>query len=633
VQADPSRLETFHSFLLEYLSKERSSYSPFIDHKQEEEEKKQITPYDDLTNVFDKLFGFSLGIMEQCSFCGKCSEKRKRLLYLVLEYPATSAPVSFASLLQKMFFKNEQHLHLWCPYCDTLRDMSRVTYLVDFPIVLCIHANVNDDPAKLNYWSRGQSSDGDGSTKEDTPSSNSASWLPHRLLVQNAADRRHVSVQEFSDRGVGSEQGGSVYQLTHCVSRVVDPLASSLSEQVIGHFVAHIMVPAVASDSPMRESYQHGTGWFMFNDVEVSTAPKTDVSRFNEPWKRPCILYYTDMKATERFPVPTSQVPITDDLFFLLSKGSIRPEQLPPPGGKLAIDSEFVYTASDETDNDSATNHTLARLSILLDQGFPEDVFVDDYIHVKEPVVDYLTQFSGINEGDLSPATSTHPLSMMKETYIKLRYLIDRGHVFVGHGLKKDFRTINVVVPQRQVIDTVEIFHLSRQRKISLRFLAAVLLGTKIQSETHCSVEDARTALLCFKKSLDLKHRGVFSEGLHQIYHLGHQLQWNQSKCDPSLTIDILIESSSKQHPPPPSSSSTTSSSPPPAPTPTPPSSLKEEEEEKSEEGDIAIGVSPRSSFLGGEKEKEEGEEMKEEEEIENGKRLEEQIADLVLEE
>ena len=47
-----------------------------------------------------------------------------------------------------------------------------------------------------------------------------------------------------------------------------------------------------------------------------------------------------------------------------------------------------------------------------------------------------------------------------------------------------------------QVVDTVDLYHLRHQRKLSLRFLASYALRMDIQQVTHDSIEDARAAVL-----------------------------------------------------------------------------------------------------------------------------------------
>jgi PAB-dependent poly(A)-specific ribonuclease subunit 2 len=133
---------------------------------------------------------------------------------------------------------------------------------------------------------------------------------------------------------------------------------------------------------------------------------------------------------------------------------------------------------------------------------------VDDYILPVEPVVDYVTRFSGITAADLNPSESHHAVVNSRTALLKLRYFIDAGCILVGHGLQKDFDTANLFVPPDQVMDTVELWHLPNKRKISLKFLASYLLDAGIQDEVHDSVEDAKTALALYKHYVKVKEQG-----------------------------------------------------------------------------------------------------------------------------
>lgn len=131
-----------------------------------------------------------------------------------------------------------------------------------------------------------------------------------------------------------------------------------------------------------------------------------------------------------------------------------------------------------------------------------------------------LSQFSGLSPQDLDPAAALHGgnVTSLKAAYVKLRWLVDCGVCFVGHGLCSDFRACDLVVPPSQIVDTVELFRIKTQRKLSLRYLAASVLGIDIQSGSHDSIEDARTALALYAAYRELQSTGTLESTIRDLY-------------------------------------------------------------------------------------------------------------------
>lgn len=303
--------------------------------------------------------------------------------------------------------------------------------------------------------------------------------------------------------------------------------------------------------SPAVVTPQSATDWMLFNDFCVTFSSESEVKQLYGSRKVPCLLFFTQRESILEGDSPSrslrpAQV-LTQDAFLKLCnapplQGNIhnrllprtfRPIELseaPKPGMVFAIDAEFVALSQAQMDirSDGTEVMTrqarlgLGRVSVVRGEGASEgECCIDDYVRAVEPVHDYLTRYSGLVAGDLDAGTSRHHLTTLKATYLKLRYLADLGCRFVGHGLKNDFRMINIILPPEQVLDTVHLFRLPGQRFFSLRFLSAYLLRQDIQAETHDSIEDARAALDLYKLYLRLQESGDLRAKIQEMYDWG----------------------------------------------------------------------------------------------------------------
>ncbi|KAI8384404.1 ubiquitin carboxyl-terminal hydrolase-domain-containing protein [Radiomyces spectabilis] len=464
------------------------------------------------------------------SKCGSCQHEISRITYpfvVDLLYPKKSKKRSFTSILKASMYRENQ-TKAWCPSCHSYQPTTTKKIIQGLPGVLLINSGASNH-AEAAMW----------------PANKPSSWLPERFgihingseLVIKALPRGKDIPAEFK----GSPETCAIYELSSTILQIQ-------AEEELPHLVAQIRGELFVDPTPME-----ATPWYLFNDFLVNRISRDDVLSFKGIWKTPSVLQYkrVDIDSLLDLSVLPSEVDYSllfKDVTVATNPAKspryeiLQPDEMPKPGTIVAIDAEFVALNQEETEIRSdgtkslirPSTLTLARVSVLRGDGEKEAVpFIDDYIATSEPIVDYLTEFSGIELGDLDPKTSKYTLVPLKIAYKKLRMLLDLGCIFIGHGLKKDFRIINLLVPPEQIIDTVDIYHIrNRQRKISLRFLAWHLLHQDIQSEGHDSIEDARTALILYKKYLEYRENGTFGQMLESVYEAGHRANWLKGPKD-----------------------------------------------------------------------------------------------------
>uniref|UniRef100_T1JEQ0 PAN2-PAN3 deadenylation complex catalytic subunit PAN2 n=1 Tax=Strigamia maritima TaxID=126957 RepID=T1JEQ0_STRMM len=466
----------------------------------------------------------------------------------------------------------EQVTQAWCEKCEKYQPTTQARRLKNLPDILSINCGL-DSPQSLSFWktqmelllekgnenankqlfSAGSPSKtcryGDTCRKKDCKFQHPVkgtseqppeetpfiSWLPLGLSIELLADGC-VEIEDVYDPDKIKNKSENFYNLISVVSHIRDTKGVR-KDCLVACIKAAPNYHLRAVGSPVSQ-------WYLFNDFTITPIAQEEATWLSLDWKRPCVLYYSKMNLNEKHTLRVIS-PITRDIFLndktqrnSLHCTTVTPlgvDELHGEGDIVAMDAEFVTLNQEEavirSDGTRSTikpsQMSVARITCIRGQGVLEGVpFIDDYISTQEQVVDYLTKFSGIKPGDLDASLSSKNLTTLKSTYMKLRYLVDCGVKFVGHGLKNDFRVINLIVPPEQVIDTVLLFHLPHQRMVSLRFLAWHFLGLKIQSVTHDSIEDARTALKLYQRYKKLETEDKAHPAVKELYENGRNCQW-----------------------------------------------------------------------------------------------------------
>ncbi|KAF8201644.1 ubiquitin carboxyl-terminal hydrolase-domain-containing protein [Pholiota molesta] len=495
------KIQTFHRFLVDHMNSEGNSF-PHNPTLLPTSQNLMLAP-----SPITQLLGIDGKSVTTCSVCKGVREKPNLTHVVDLVYPNKplaheSTFLTFGDILQSSLFRQIAHKAA-CPFCKHYATFTsrRSTSTRQLPPILAVNASVYNDE-NFSFW-------------QDTRTS---TFLQPQISLRG-------QVGDVDDDDV------LLYEIRALVVKISGKEGKS-------HLVSIVKVPEA-------EKAGVSSPWFLFNDFVVNNISQEEALSFPDKWKFPAIVYLGRLDLREslnfnelRFELDSSILSRDTSIAMnrnpaLIKHEFLHPDELPKPGTLVAIDAEFVSMQQEETEFRSdgtkkvlrPARLSLARVSCLRGNGPREGVpFIDDHIHTSEIIVDYLTEFSGIKFGDLDPLHSQYTLTPLKLVYKKLRLLVDCGCIFIGHGLSKDFRIINIYVPPEQVIDTVDLYFLrARQRRLSLRFLSWYILGEHIQTDTHDSIEDARSALRLYNAYHEFEAQGIFDQKLEEIYREGRQ--------------------------------------------------------------------------------------------------------------
>ncbi|KAH8912490.1 hypothetical protein BR93DRAFT_922446 [Coniochaeta sp. PMI_546] len=194
------------------------------------------------------------------------------------------------------------------------------------------------------------------------------------------------------------------------------------------------------------------------------------------------------------------------DTSMIKDVSSVKPNQGLTPdvelGKYLAMDCEMVGVGADGHES------ALARVSIV---DFHGRQVYDSYVRPKERVTDWRTHVSGIAPKHM------HEARKFEEVQAQVAELL-KGRILVGHDIRHDLQALLLEHPTKLIRDTARFSGFRKYGhgpKPALRVLAKEILDVEIQTGQHSSIEDARVAMLLFRRhkpAFDVEHANRFGE-------------------------------------------------------------------------------------------------------------------------
>jgi hypothetical protein len=529
----------------------------------------------------ERLMGIEVTVTNSCP-SNHVTSRTATSMVTDLVYASVAPETTFAHVVANSLHNTKKTLRAWCDQCKAYVALLQVKSAKQLPHVLCFAAAVGSSESyseaqimsvlygKPGFVSSGFSinpGENDSLRVEEallSPGGHSGPGL-HYELVGVLSHVAHTAVPAASTTSTASA--------TH----TLDPVLSY-------HYVSSVRLSEEGCTS-ITGAEKH-PAWYLFNDFRVAKMEPALASDFSAPWRTPVIFFYqqvgsdatsasTAAKAYQarkhctqlsmesdrlaagfRFADPLLPHPMVADVMRVPKAVFCIPPSIPhqpklgpvpsgegvlpfrdlfPDGGVVAIDAEFVSTSAESLVHQRDGGGRQVVRSAILAPGrvsvVKPDVSVlfDHYLAVSEPILDHLTRFSGLVIGDLDVNFSTHRLHTFKESYTKLRALIDCNTKFIGHGLVNDCRILNLFIREEQKIDTVDIFKIEGMRNLSLKFLSSHVLQSQIQGKEHDSCEDAISALLLYKHYVALvenEGRETFEKLVRELYSTGRSTGW-----------------------------------------------------------------------------------------------------------